>query len=362
MGPLPTKNFNSSGSKTLRHHQVKSQARQALGIFNGDHGVLTFPYHWSLLTILDVEPLPRLIAEPLVAKQFVNPPGWRAAAGQARYLTTTPLAMAAVATVHHPWWVEPGSEAPRDFADILLAAAGQLPQELWLRAVTCIEGYPFEHETIVHRSLVQVQADLPLGPVDHGIGDTCLTATVAIGVPALRQIQLTVEKAVKIAASEAQVDGDDAVLGLAQTATPLFLNPGSFVPFLDVAGLVDHPNRMGAGVFGSHVALEPIAHPVFVPLELAEELLQRPRCNTRFQSYWLDALLRQVRELPAHVDPKMGSRIFPTEAIAETIEERTKLYFQLTKLVGVHAMPSLSPWEGWILAFGASRGNVELAL
>ncbi len=29
--------------------------------------------------------------------------------------------------------------------------------------------------------------------------------------------------------------------------------------------------------------------------------MQRPRCNTRFQSYWLDALLRQIGELPAHV-------------------------------------------------------------
>ena len=152
MGPLLTMNFNSSGSSTLRHHQVESHAGQALGVFDGDHGVLTFPNHGPLLTILDVEPLPRLIAQPLVVEQLVNPPGWSAAAGQARYLATTPLAIATVATVHHPRWVEPGGEAPRDFADIHLVAAGQLPQELWLRAVTFIEGHRFEAKTIGHRT------------------------------------------------------------------------------------------------------------------------------------------------------------------------------------------------------------------
>ena len=59
------------------------------------------------------------------------------------------------------------------------------------------------------------------------------------------------------------------------------------------------PISMGAGVLGGHVLLQPIAYPVFVPLELAEELLQRPRCNTRFKGNGLDALLRQIGELPA---------------------------------------------------------------
>jgi len=167
---------------------------------------------------------------------------------------------------------------------------------------------------------------------------------------------------VKVAACETQVDGDDAVLGLTQAAGPLFLNAGSLVPLLDVAGLLDDPDRMGAGMLGSHDVLQPIAHPVFVPLELAEELLQRPPCNTRFQGYGLDTLLGQIGELPTHLHTQMGARIFTTEAIAETIEERGKLCFQPMKLVGVHAMPSRSLWEGWILASRIGQGNVELAL
>ena len=65
---------------------------------------------------------------------------------------------------------------------------------------------------------------------------------------------------------------------------------------------------------------------------------------------------------PALYNNKMGARIFPTKAIAETIEERGKLCFQPTKLIGVHALPSRSPWEAWILASTIGEGNFNLAL
>src|SRR5271154_758492 len=128
---------------------MESFAGQALGVFDGDHGVLTFPYHGPLLTVLDVEPLPWLIAQPLVLEQLVDPPGSWAVAGQTRHLAPAPLAISTVATVHHARWVEPGGEATRDFADVFLVAAGQLPHELWLRAITFIKGHPLEDKTIV---------------------------------------------------------------------------------------------------------------------------------------------------------------------------------------------------------------------
>ena len=59
------------------------------------------------------------------------------------------------------------------------------------------------------------------------------------------------------------------------------------------------PIVWGAGMLGSHDVLQPIAHPVFVPLELAEELLQRPRCNTRFQGQCVQGL-RNCRKLLRH--------------------------------------------------------------
>ena len=66
---------------------------------------------------------------------------------------------------------------------------------------------------------------------------------------------------------------------------------------------------MGAGMLGGHDVLQPIAHLVFVPLELAEELLQRPQCNIRLQGYGLDTLLGQIGELPTRVHTQMGARI-----------------------------------------------------
>jgi hypothetical protein len=97
------------------------------------------------------------------------------------------------------------------------------------------------------------------------------TAPVAVGVATLRQVQLTEEKAVKGAASETHMDCDDAVFGLTQAAGPLFLNAGSVVPYPDVARLVDVPDRVWAGMLDRRVLLQPISHPFFVTLELAEE-------------------------------------------------------------------------------------------
>jgi hypothetical protein len=119
---------------------------------------------------------------------------------------------------------------------------------------------------------------------------------------------------------------------------------------------------MRASVIGGHDVLYPIAQRVFVPPVLAEELLQRPRCDTRFQSYWFDALLGQIRELPSHVHTQMGTCILATEAIGVPIEELSKFSFQFSKLFGVHAVPSVSPWKAGSLASRTDCANTNLAL
>ena len=42
---------------------------------------------------------------------------------------------------------------------------------------------------------------------------------------------------------------------------------------------------------------ESLPSSAFVPHELAEELLQRPRYNTRFQGYGFNAFLRRIGDL-----------------------------------------------------------------
>jgi hypothetical protein len=41
------------------------------------------------------------------------------------------------------------------------------------------------------------------------------------------------------------MDNDDVVLGLTQATGPPLLNACSLVPLLDIAGLVDDPDRVG---------------------------------------------------------------------------------------------------------------------
>ena len=64
----------------------------------------------------------------------------------------------------------------------------------------------------------------------------------------------------EVAASVAEMDRNHAVLGLADDAAPLPLHAGSFVPLLDVAGLVDEPDGLRPGVIGGDEAVQPVAH------------------------------------------------------------------------------------------------------
>ena len=56
-----------------------------------------------------------------------------------------------------------------------------------------------------------------------------------------------------------QVDGDDAVLGLSDAATPLALDARGLVALLDVAGLVEDADGVRPGVLIADDVLEPIA-------------------------------------------------------------------------------------------------------
>src|SRR5512135_2528025 len=257
--------------------QVKGLTRQAVGPLDRQHHVLALPDHRPLLAVLDAEPLPRPVPESRVVEQFVDTSGRPAAPGQAGDLAAAAAAVLVVQPGHDPRPLEPAGEAARDFSDVPLLARRDFPQQLGLAAVALVEGQPVEAGAVAGGPVVQLQGDLPLGPVGDVVGDAGLTAAVAIGVPALGQEQLAVEQAVEVAAGQPQVDGDEAVLGLAQAAAPLLLDAGGLVPLLGVAGLVEEPDGVRALVLGGDESLEPIPHLVLPPLELAEELLQGAR-------------------------------------------------------------------------------------
>jgi hypothetical protein len=64
---------------------------------------------------------------------------------------------------------------------------------------------------------------------------------------------------VEAVAGVGEVDRDDAVLGLADRTAPLPLHAGGLVPLLDVAGLVEDRDGVGAGVLVADDLLEPVA-------------------------------------------------------------------------------------------------------
>src|SRR5208337_724852 len=167
------------------HHQVEPLSGQAVGVFDRDHDVLTFPHHWPLLAVLDMEPLPGPIAQPWVAQHPVDPLGRWTTAGQSGHLPAPTAAMATIGPVDNPRRVEPAREAPRHLADVPLAVARQCPQELRLAAIALVERQPLETDAAGDSPVVQLQGDLPFGPVDQIVGDARLTAPVAVGVPQL---------------------------------------------------------------------------------------------------------------------------------------------------------------------------------
>src|SRR5262249_60725009 len=105
-------------------------------------------------------------------------------------------------------------------------------------------------------------------------GDAGGAAAVAVVGPILGQVQLAVEQAVELADGIGQVDGDDAVVGLAAGVAPLPLHAGRLVALLGAGGVVDDRDRPAAGVLAGDQLLEPVAELGVVPLQQAEELLQ----------------------------------------------------------------------------------------
>src|SRR5262249_2249199 len=145
---------------------------------------------------------------------------------------TVAAAVLVVRPGHDPWPLEPTGEAPRDLGHVLLLTRRQLAEELGLAAVALIEGHLLEADAVAHRPVEEFQSDLPLGSVHHGVGDAGLATAIAVGGPALGQEQFAVEQAMKVATRQSEVHGDHAVLGLAEPAAPLLLNPGRLVPLL----------------------------------------------------------------------------------------------------------------------------------
>ena len=122
-----------------------------------------------------------------------------------------------------------------------------------------VDREPIEAELVADGAIIELHGNPPSGTISHGVGIAGLAEVVAIGVPALGQVQLTVKQAVEVLACKAQMDGDDAVLGLTQPTVPLLLHARCLVALFRVAGLVDDPDSVARPVLSGDKLLEPVA-------------------------------------------------------------------------------------------------------
>ena len=117
-----------------------------------------------------------------------------------------------------------------------------------------------------------------------------------------------------------------------------------------------------AVMLSDHELLNAITHHVVIPDKLAQELLQRSRSDACSDGDWLDALLRQVRELPANVDGQMFPRIAASKALGEVFEEAIEFRFQEPDLLSVHARSSITSAGGNSLVNLANPSKAKIAL
>jgi len=166
--------------------------------------------------------------------------------------------------------------------------------------------------------------------------------------PRLGQKDVRVNQGLVLPLAHGQVNGDDAILDLAQAATPLPLHARGVSPFLDVAGLVDDADAAQASAIGQHgqqasdVALEFVTGRRLVPDVGLEELLQVAFRDARGQGHDLGVLAPQVGQQAADVSAEQG--MVPGKHAGPLVgpQEGHQGRLQGANLVGSHGSPRLS--------------------
>ena len=165
----------------------------------------------------------------------------------------------------------------------------------------------------------------------------------------------------KVSRRVAQMNGVDAVFLLPHRSAVLPLHARSLISLLDPARLINDADRLVVGVLLGNDARHAAAHPVLVPGQVRQELLQRPHRGACCQRHRFHALPRQLRKLSSHVHGEMRLRVPPREAILKTIQVIRQLRLQPTNLLGIHALASGILLPGRNFAGNPFSGNTNIA-
>jgi hypothetical protein len=154
------------------------------------------------------------------------------------------------------------------------------------------------------------------------VGDTGSLQALRIVDPSLGQVQLPVDQGVPGVTDIDQVDGDLGVLD--PTGVPVYwrCTPTVWVPFFEIAGLVDDQHRLGVAKALDQVGAEVVADAVVVPHRPAEQMLHPIRAGVADVLGDRPAVLAwQVGQQPEHERPGPPAWLHPAEPARDPAQQ-----------------------------------------
>jgi hypothetical protein len=133
-------------------------------------------------------------------------------------------------------------EVPRHFADEGPIAVIQATQKRRTLAIALIKRQPVQLDAVARSPIDFFQSDLPFGSIDNRVRNAGFPAAGTVVGPGLGQKQLGIDQGLEAALRQTQVNGDDAIVHLADTAKVLPLHAGSFTALLAGTCFIDQAN------------------------------------------------------------------------------------------------------------------------
>src|SRR6478736_1618480 len=315
---------------------------QTVFVLRLNQRMLDLPHHGATLAVLDPITLPGLVAHRRVPEQVFEKQRVATVYRQTRCASASATTIAPKRPMRHTWrWSQPSHKMLVHLGDKVLLPTVQATQKFRLGAIPFVERQVGERDAVGPRMIIQFQGDVRFGPIRHRVRNPSFFATLPVVRPTFGQKQFAVEQAMKIVHRQAQMHGDDAVVGLALRATVLPLHARRPGPLLGITGFVDDADRARAGVLGGDDLLQPLPQRVFVPNMLSDKLLQRSHLDLGPQRDWLNTLALQVRQLSFNINRQVLARVTPREAVIKPGQELRQLRLQLANLLSIHEMTLL---------------------
>ena len=140
----------------------------------------------------------------------------------------------------------------------------------------------------------------------------------------------------KVGTGIGQGDRVDAVLDFAAVAVVLTLHAGRVPAAFGRSRLIDHAQRRGVRMLGSHQLLAAVAEPLFVPADRFEKALQRAGRHPLSQRERLDILALDVAEQPANVNRQKQPASRPAKAVGKQTQKLAQQFSKRCDILKRH--------------------------